>query len=315
VMEWGISSFRNSQCVRRPCASLMQIKIHQRISILGLVLVLHIVVFYVLGNFLVFETPGLSVQEKSDGFLRIALPPKIAPPPPPTDMPKPFALLVPNGVPSPMPVVAITAAPKFNVPIPNVSAQGMADHFSLLDKTKIDTGTQTTDNEPATKPAEKDAPGNNVDIDGLKVPANTAAVVIIDSSSSMHDVLDYIQRTCTKLPMTTDVTLCDGCTGRYVIGDTQQHGMHGLDFYKTAYDELQNSVGGKPPEALIMLSDWEDGAHPEATAAFIASLREHKIRLYLLSVECVPYDGLADYAKESGGQVTMTSKLAIIARK
>ncbi len=109
--------------------------------------------------------------------------------------------------------------------------------------------------------------------------------------------------------------MCNGCTGHYVPGDTTQHGMLGIDFYFTATAELKNNLGGKPPEALIMVSDWEDGAYENATAAFIASLRERHIRLYLLSVECTPYQGLIDYAHESGGQVSMTTKLAIIGKK
>lgn len=147
------------------------------------------------------------------------------------------------------------------------------------------------------------------DIGGLKISTSENIGVLYDNSSSMLPVDGYLQNTVTKYFITATVVNNDGCIAYYIPGDTRYEKTN--DFYYRGEELAEEGHDQKPITALIMMSDWEDGGRAEATAAFVAALRARHVKLFILSVECAPYKGLSEYAQESGGQVSITSKLAI----
>jgi hypothetical protein len=68
------------------------------------------------------------------------------------------------------------------------------------------------------------------------------------------------------------------------------------DLYDSVYLELADH-----PQVVVIVSDYEDGYLPDATAALIATLRSNHIKLFILTREMAAYPGLAEYSKESGG--------------
>jgi hypothetical protein len=67
--------------------------------------------------------------------------------------------------------------------------------------------------------------------------------------------------------------------------------------------------------AVYLLTDFEDGGSDEATYAMVDVLRKQHLKLYLCSVEAYPYDGLVQYAYESGGGYLQMTKAEITSFK
>jgi hypothetical protein len=59
--------------------------------------------------------------------------------------------------------------------------------------------------------------------------------------------------------------------------------------------------------AVILISGFDQGDSPEVTQSAISAMRAARIHFFVISVHKEPYDGLLDYATESGGKGVTTS--------
>jgi hypothetical protein len=277
------------------------------------VVLLHGLAYYAMRQYVVFPKPTTSTAEAPQfQLVKIGVSPALPPPPPPVMVP--MANLAGgesalSQTPMPAPTIALT--PRFTVPVPDLNGAGATRHvidvlhsgggsrLGNLPGSGISNGPKDPEN----------GSGGIADIRGLKISTGETIAVLYDNSGSMREVGGYVQKCVGKFFFGTDITTNDGCIGHYIPGDTTQEKNN--DFYYQGYELEKELHDGKPITALVMISDWEDGDHTAATTAFVTSLREHHIKLFLLSVEANPYPGLIDYAKESGGQVSITTKLAI----
>jgi hypothetical protein len=233
-----------------------------------------------------------------------------------------------SGASIPIPIVANTTTPKFTVPMPSLNAalnqrievsirnSGLAGYGNgggTGDGTGSSNGTGT-------------GSGDMADICGLKIATREKIVVIEDEWKAWHStgdtaakVQDYADRCIAKFFFGNAPIQVNGDLTYYDPKNPRVHSDG--DLYKAAYPMENAGPDGQAPTAMLIISTWVnvgESAHllPEdeilreqATETFVDSLREHHIKLYVLSTKLPPYHVLSDYAKESGGQVSVTPEL------
>jgi hypothetical protein len=295
-------------------------------------MVLHVAVFFALAHLVIFQAPP--PDELSAVFVRVTLPRREAPeiPPPPPDMPTLPAMTSPSsGTSMPMPIVVNTTMPKFTVAMPSINDPALSQHLSdSLHATGLaghGSGTGTgSGNGTSTGTGDGTGAGDTADICGLKIPTRENVVVIEDVWQAWHSsgttstkVQRYAEQCISKFFFGTTPIQVNGDLTYYNPQNPRIHSSG--DLYEAAYSEEDAGPDGKAPTVILIISTWvnvgetssllpeSEILRAEATETFVASLRKHHIKLYLLSTKVPPFHVLSDYAKESGGQVSITPEL------
>lgn len=213
-----------------------------------------------------------------------------APPPPPAAGPPTRASLAPAassasvGLPTVAPVLTATAAPTlFNLPVTGRSTldsmtRALGDLLSAEGRTPGGGG------------------GGAVNLGGVAVPDDERLGVVLDVSGSMTSILTPIRQALLDHFPGCPVFEADDSLGHYV--QREEHAATpDPDLYFGCYNLLAQNV-----TAIYLFSDFEDGEEPRATLALVEDLREAHVKLYICYTEGAPYDELARYARESGGE-------------
>lgn len=314
----------------------METETLRRYALFGGVMVLHVAVFFALAHLVIFQAPP--PDELSAVFVRVTLPKQEALeiPPPPPDMPTLPAMTGQSSSASmPMPILVNTTIPKFTVPIPSVNDSALNQHLAdSLHATGLagnGGGTGTGDGAGLGHGTDT-GNGDMADICGLKIATGENVVVIEDVWRAEHwtggaagKVQRFAEECISKFFFPVTPVQVDGDAIFYNPQNPRVHSSG--DLYQAAYPMENAGPGGKAPTVMLIISTWDTSGEPavqipqseimreEATETFVDSLRKHHIKLYLLSTDLPPYHVLAEYAKESGGQVSVTPELDLTNKK
>jgi hypothetical protein len=286
------------------------------------VILLHVVIFFIIRNIIIFRAPA--PDETTESFIQVSLPKPVAPP---ADVPPPSSADMANLTP-PVTTVPVVVAP------PQVITSMNSSSFTLpkvempkLPDINVPTPTQTSSSvtDPGASGSTANGNGNGGDgttasksdmqaaLGGDTREGEIVGVIPNDATNRVHlvDIDELIQKDITRIGIFVDHPsdgYSAGIKHGYEVPSMAKHPQWFKGNNTEAYNvlEFQNVIDLPKVKTIVLFMNFDDPFNGDTRYAcdkFVTKLRNKNIRLCIVSYGAAPYPPLADYVRESGGTI------------